>query len=43
MIDATGVASIADLAGLRDALAGVLRRMKSSGRVVVFGTAPTAR
>ena len=42
VIDATGVASIADLAGLRDALAGVLRRVRSSGRVVVFGTAPTA-
>ncbi len=42
VVDATGVASIADLAGLRDAMAGVLRRVKSSGRVVVVGTAPTA-
>jgi 3-oxoacyl-[acyl-carrier protein] reductase len=39
VIDATGVASIADLAGLRDALAGVLRRVKSCGRVVVVGVA----
>lgn len=42
VLDATGVDSIAVLAGLRDALSGVLRRVKSSGRVVVFGTAPTA-
>ena len=41
VIDATGVASIADLGGLRDALAGVLRRLKSCGRVVVVGIAPT--
>jgi 3-oxoacyl-[acyl-carrier protein] reductase len=42
VIDATGVSAVADLAGLRDALAGVLRRLESSGRVVVVGTAPTS-
>ena len=41
VVDATGVASIAGLAGLRDALTGVLRRVRSSGRVVIFGTAPS--
>ena len=42
VIDATGIATVAGLAGLRDTLAGVLRRVTSSGRVVVFGAAPTA-
>jgi 3-oxoacyl-[acyl-carrier protein] reductase len=41
LIDASGVSTIAELAGLRDAFTGVLRRMKSSGRVVVFAAAPT--
>ena len=41
VVDATGVTSIAGLAGLRDTFAGVLRRVRSSGRVVIFGTAPS--
>ena len=41
VVDATGVTSIAALAGLRDTFAAVLRRVRSSGRVVIVGTAPT--
>ena len=42
VVDATGLDTISALAGLRDAFAGVLRRVRPSGRVVVFGTAPSA-
>ena len=41
IVDATGVQDIAGLAAVRDAFAGVLRRIKASGRVVVFGSAPS--
>ena len=42
VVDATGLATVSALAELRDTFVGVLRRVRSSGRVVVFGTAPTA-
>ena len=42
VVDATGVRAIADLAALPDTLSGVVRRLKSSGRVVLVGAAPTA-
>ncbi len=39
VLDATGVASVADLAAIRDFLAAPLRRLLPSGRVVVLGRA----
>jgi 3-oxoacyl-[acyl-carrier protein] reductase len=40
VLDATGVATVADLAQVRDFLAGPLRRLLPSGRVIVIGRAP---
>ena len=40
VLDATGVAAVADLAAVRDFLAGPLRRLMPGGRVVVLGRAP---
>ncbi|MGI8881235.1 MAG: 3-oxoacyl-ACP reductase [Jatrophihabitans sp.] len=40
VLDATGVAEVAGLSGVQATLSGVLRRLSSSGRVVVLSTAP---
>ena len=40
VFDATGVASVADLAKLRDFLAGPVKKLRPSGRVVLIGRTP---
>ncbi len=40
VLDATGIDTVAELAGIQHALSGSLRRLGSSGRVILLGTPP---
>jgi 3-oxoacyl-[acyl-carrier protein] reductase len=40
LLDATGIATVADLAGVRDFLSPPLRRLGGSGRVILIGRSP---
>jgi 3-oxoacyl-[acyl-carrier protein] reductase len=43
VLDATGVAGVADLGGVRDFFDGPLRRLGASGRVIVIGLSPDGK